>query len=244
MKIQIKATKLEEVDKMKDEFISMASHELRTPLTSIRGYVEILEDSEKIKSLENNKDELRCLNNVKNLANRLNNLVTDILEVSKIEQNRMPIKAEKINPEDIIEKSIQDSKIPAKGKGLELVYKKEKLSDVLSDSERLSQILENLLKNAIKYTENGKVELSTKEDNKYLYITVADTGIGISADNLKELFSKFYRVVNEKTQRIQGTGLGLWISREIARKMKGDITVESIEGVGSHFTLKLPKTKS
>jgi len=238
----LKATKLEEVDKMKDDFISMASHELKSPLTSIRGYVEILKES--IKKDKESDDNAQILENIESSTLRLNNLVTDLLEVSKLEQNRMPMKIESIDLNKIIESVVSEISINAQNKKLDLIYKKlEKLASVSADEKRVKQIVINLLSNAIKYTPKGKVEITVKEENRNVTITVADTGLGISAKNLKNLFSKFYRVKTSETDKISGTGLGLWISREIARKMKGDLTVESIEGVGSHFTLKLKKIK-
>jgi signal transduction histidine kinase len=126
-------------------------------------------------------------------------------------------------------------------KGLELKNSLTPVAAASADPERVKQIIMNLVSNAIKYTAKGTVEIMGKEDAKFIYITVVDTGFGISSDNMKNLFSKFYRVKTADTEKIAGTGLGLWISREIARKMEGDIEVESIEGVGSHFTLKLKK---
>jgi len=106
----------------------------------------------------------------------------------------------------------------------------------------LKQILINLVGNAVKYTLKGSVTLSVKEESDgNLLVIVADTGLGISPEGIDHLFAKFYRVKTDETSKISGTGLGLWISREIARQMKGDITVESIEGVGSHFNLHLKK---
>ena len=114
---------------------------------------------------------------------------------------------------------------------------------IYADSERTKEILINLIGNALKYTAQGSVSVSGKiKDNSYL-ITVADTGFGISAEDQKRLFQKFSRIQNRKTQMITGTGLGLWITFELARRMNGAITVESIEGVGSHFTLHLPLAK-
>jgi signal transduction histidine kinase len=238
----LKATKLEEVDKMKDDFISMASHELKSPLTSIKGYIEILK--EKIKNDEKSKDDALILKNIDSSVSRLNDLVTDLLEVSRLEQNRLPVKIENIDLNKVISDSIAELSVNAKNKKLDLVYlKTDKAINVMADEKRVKQILVNLLSNAIKYTPQGKVEIILKEGSNKILVTIADTGLGISAKNMKNLFSKFYRVQTSETAKISGTGLGLWISREIARKMEGELTVESIEGVGSHFTLELKKAK-
>lgn len=241
---EIKAKKLEEVDKMKDDFISMASHELKSPLTAISGYSELLSDmsknnEKKVDMITQNK----YLSNINILVERLKTLVEDLLNVSRIEQNRLPIKCINVDANEIAVGIMNEMQAVVDQKGLLFKNSLTPVSQVLADPERMKQIIMNLISNAIKYTNKGTVEIASKEDVDSVYLTVIDTGFGISADNMKNLFSKFYRVKNEKTEKISGTGLGLWISREIARKMEGDIEVESIEGVGSHFTLKLKKAK-
>lgn len=173
---------------------------------------------------------------------RLNNLVEDILNVSRLEQNRLPITLENIDLDTLLSKIVSQFALEAKQHGLALSYEAVRLPQVRGDIDRVTQIIVNMLSNAIKYTPAGSVRVLTKETDDAILVTVADTGLGISAEGMKSLFSKFYRVKTEKTVKISGTGLGLWISREIARKMDGDITVESIEGVGSHFTLHLKKS--
>ncbi len=239
----IRATKLEEVDRMKDDFISMASHELRSPLTVLRGYIDILKSGflAKIPSGES-AEANRYLNNMEESVTRLNNLVEDILNVSRLEQNRLPIVMGDIDLDALIAKIVSQFSLEAKQHGLTLSYEATRLPQVRGDTDRVTQIIVNMLSNAIKYTPAGSVRVLTKETDDAILVTVADTGLGISAEGMKNLFSKFYRVKTDQTVKISGTGLGLWISREIARKMDGEITVESIEGVGSHFTLHLKKT--
>lgn len=244
LRYAIKAAKLEEIDKMKDDFISMASHELKSPLVAIRGYVELLSENFVGKGAESGQgaeERKRYLANIDASAARLRDLVDDILEVSRIEQNRLPVEKEHLDVADIIASAVEESSVMASQKGLVLRNNAGRMSLVAGDSKRIKQIMINLLSNAIKYTPAGSVEVSAKEDEKHVYVTVADTGLGISAEGLKNLFAKFYRIKTEHTSKISGTGLGLWISKEIALKMGGDLTAESIEGVGSHFTLKLKK---
>lgn len=241
----VRATKLEEVDKMKDDFISMASHELRTPITALKGYLELVKDGlGRREDAQADQEAERYVSNMETSLSRLNDLVEDILEVSRLNQNRLPINPQKVDISKTISVLAEEMRLLAGKKGLELIYSQEKLSEVSADPERVKQILVNLLGNAVKYSLKGKVEIKTKEDAKNVFITVADTGIGISAEDFKNLFTKFYRVQNDRTMSISGTGLGLWISRELALKMGGDLSVESIEGVGSHFTLKLKKAKN
>lgn len=241
---ELRARKLEEIDKMKDDFISMASHELRSPLTAVRGYADLLADtfSKKLdKDLE--MAQRKYLKNIDISIDRLKTLVEDLLEVSRIEQNRFPIEMQAVDLVGLSSGIVEELKVTAEQKNLELVNNIGQIAKVEADPERLKQIMVNLVSNAIKYTPSGKIELQAKEDEKCVYITVADTGLGISAENLKNLFSKFFRIKNDKTAGIGGTGLGLWISRQITEKMNGSLSVESIEGVGSHFTVRLKKSK-
>jgi signal transduction histidine kinase len=240
----VKVTKLQEVDKMKDDFISMASHELKSPLVAIHGYVELITDEVKMIKMEEKpaKEISHYLENTRSSVMRLNDLVNDLLEVSRLEQNRLPIVVQEIDAAEILKKIVDEMLVMIREKKMTLRFQPISPVNVNADPDRLKQILVNLISNAVKYTPQGEITISVKEDKKFLYITVADTGLGISAENLKNLFAKFYRIKNDKTISIAGTGLGLWISREIARKMDGDINVESIEGVGSHFILKLKKS--
>jgi len=231
-------TKLKEIDKMKDMFISMASHELRTPLTAIKGYAELLKEKKEIQSDEQSS---HFLGNISISVERLQELVNDVLEVSRAEGNRLPMEIVEFDPNEIISQSVEEMRSQAAAKELALNY--QPLGEPLvirADKDRLKQVLINLIGNSVKYTLKGSVEVSVKTKGKELLITVADTGIGISSEDQANLFQKFYRIQNEHTKNVTGTGLGLWITLEIIKKMNGNITVESIEGVGSHFTVHLP----
>lgn len=234
----LRATKLEEVDRMKDDFISMASHELKTPITVLRGYVDLLRDE--ARGAEN-KQSQEYLENMDSSLIRLNDLVEDILNVSRIEQNRLPITLQSIDLVPLLNDVAKQFALLAKNKGLSFQYEPQASIFVAADPERVKQILVNLIGNAIKYTPKGTVTLSFKELDDAVTVTIADTGLGIAPEAVQHLFAKFYRVKTDATTTISGSGLGLWISREIARQMGGDITVESIEGVGSHFNFRLKK---
>jgi signal transduction histidine kinase len=234
-------SKLKEIDKMKDTFISMASHELRSPLTAIKGYLEFLSEKQAANTDEESK---HYVDNITLSVNRLGVLVNDILEVSRIEGNQIPMEITAFDPHPLISQSIEELRSQAIIKNLELVYEAGPQSTIESDKERLKQVLVNLIGNAIKYTQKGAVTVSTKIKDRDYLITVADSGIGMSAEDQSRLFEKFYRIKNDKTKDIAGTGLGLWITAELVRKMKGKITIESIEGVGSHFTIHLPIAKA
>ncbi len=235
--------KIKEVDQMKDEFISIASHELRTPLTSIKGYLSLILEGTYGK-IENKKMK-EGINRAIDSSKRLEALVEDLLNVSRIEQRRLDVKNEEVELEPIIQEIISQLKIPADEKKLLLEYKepKEKLPLVLADPERLKQALINLIGNSIKYTEKGSIEVTTKIENDKLEIKIADTGIGMSAEDQKHLFEKFHRVQNEKTAKIIGTGLGLWITKQIVELMNGKIYLESMKDVGTQVTVKLNLVK-
>lgn len=231
--------KLKEVDEMKDNLVSMASHELRSPLAAIRGYLELFED----KHLSLDDEAKHYLENISHSVDRLNTLVSDMLEVSRLEGNRIPLELSDIEPEPLMTQSVEELRSQAMQKGLALSLLPVEPALIYADKERTKEILINLIGNALKYTAQGTVSVGGQvKGNEYL-ITVADTGFGISAEDQKRLFQKFSRIQNRNTQMITGTGLGLWITFELARRMNGTITVESIEGVGSHFTLHLPLAK-
>lgn len=226
---------------MKDEFISMASHELRAPITGIRGYLKMILD----KSFGELPDEVEeKLTLVASETDRLHDLVEDLLEVSRIEQQRIDLDIKPLDSQSIIEGMIQTFALQAKEKGLELKFTKQAdLPKMKADESRLKQILVNLISNAIKYTPQGSVSLSSElvtGKQPMIKIKVSDTGLGMTAKDRDKLFEKFYRVKNEKTSGITGTGLGLWITKQLILLMKGDIYVDSIENVGTHVTILLP----
>lgn len=235
--------KIKEVDQMKDEFISIASHELRTPLTSIKGYTSMIMEGT-FGKIENPKMN-ESLGKIANSTTRLENLVEDLLNVSRLEQGRLLMEIRDIQIEPIIEEIVSQLSITAEQKKLALIFEKpsEKIPLISADSERIKQVLVNLIGNGIKYTETGNVTVSMEIKKDKLKIKVSDTGLGISPEAQKSLFQKFYRVKTDKTEGIQGTGLGLWITKQIVELMNGKIYLESIEGKGSQFTVELNMSK-
>jgi signal transduction histidine kinase len=227
--------KLKGVDQLKDDFIAMASHELRSPLATIRGYIELIRD---FKNLSKEQDEYA--HRVELSAANLNDLVADMLDVSRITQGRMKFENVDFNVEEVVSDVVESFKDMAQKKGLEL--KKEGLKEIVLhlDKSKVNRVLVNLVSNSIKYTKKGSVTVSIKELSDRVEIRVTDTGIGISKEDQEKLFERFFRVKSAETNSIQGTGLGLWLSREIIRKQNGEIHVESIKGVGTHFVVTLP----
>lgn len=231
-------TKLKEVDQLKNDFISMASHELRTPLSIIRGYAEYIQEAPEL------------LDTTKGYAEKigvsvqgLDMLVADILDVSRIEQGRMSFTFETIHPDTLVKDVVAGLMPQATEKGLTLVFDTEQAhaqQSIEVDTARFKQVLVNIIGNAVKYTPTGEVRVRQYEEQGRVVIRVSDTGIGMSEEERAHLFEKFYRVKTKDTEHIRGTGLGLWITKQIVEAMKGKISVESIKGVGSHFLLSFP----
>lgn len=231
--------KLKEVDELKDDFISMASHELRTPLTVIRGYADMAKESkDKMPS-----ETVDYIDNIEKSSKQLEGLIEDMLNVSRIEQGRMEFNYERINPESIVKDVLDSFKRPAEQKGLNLKVEIEGSETINVDSGRLRQVLVNLIGNAVKYTKEGGITIKMYTEKDRQYIRVIDTGMGMSEEEKAGLFQKFYRIKSEDTKEIRGTGLGLWITKQIVELMNGKISVESIKEVGSHFIISFPTVK-
>lgn len=228
--------KLQEVDQMKDDFISIAAHELKTPITVIRGYAEILGTMQGLAT-----DNKKHIEQIDMSARQLVSLVDDILDVARIQQGRLSVEAVSLDPASLVVSVVDSMKPLAAEKGLSLSYVPEQPPLFISvDPNRFRQVLINIIGNAIKYSRTGAIEIKTYQKRKIFFIRVIDTGIGISAEDQKRLFSKFFRVKSEETERIRGTGLGLWITRQLVLLMEGDISIESIEGVGTHVIVSFP----
>lgn len=230
--------KLSEIDKLKDDFISVASHELKTPMTTLIGYSQLLL---KNPSITNNPDIASYLSAIAISVDRLKNLVTDMLDVSRIEQNRATINLRPTNIHEIISRVITDTGEQATTKKLNLNYVPGPQPIMVRlDPNKFYQIVLNLVSNAIKYTPTGSIDVSYDIHGSSVSIHVKDTGVGISPNDRNKLFTKFSRIYNEKTAEISGTGLGLWITKQLVEKMNGKIFVDSIEHHGSQFTITFP----
>lgn len=237
---------LKEVDEMKDEFISIASHELRAPLTSIKGYADIAREQIEKKRTKGVKKHLEA---VTTSAKRLGDLVEDMLDVSRIEQNRIELDMKKINVAQIVDDVVNQFSIQAKGKDLDISMElnglDEKDAVIKADYDRFSQVIVNMVSNAIKYTREGevKIKLAKEDGGKRILVKVKDTGVGMNAKEREKLFTKFYRVKTDQTKKVTGTGLGLWITKQLVELMGGEIWVDSIKGEGTEFTVAMKLAK-
>lgn len=236
--------RLKEVDRMKDDFITMASHELRAPVTAVRGYLSLFLDEAFVKLEEKPR---QIMATTMTIADHLSMLVEDLLDVSRIEQGRMKLNPEALEPEPLIEELMAQLRFEAEKKGLSLSFERpvEPLPRILVDRSRMKQVLINLLSNAIKYTQQGSITVTAETaTDGLLEIRVTDTGLGMSAEACENLFQKFHRIRNTDTANITGTGLGLWITKQIVEAMEGRIHCDSIEKVGTRMRVLFPIAKS
>lgn len=234
--------RLKEVDKMKDDFISIASHELKTPMAAIKGYLSMILEGVVGKVDPKTKEHVeKAFANVK----RLDVLVNELLDVSRLEQGRTQFDMQPIDAATVIGQVVDELQVKADEKKLKIIYQPlpEPRAKIFVDSDHLAQILDNIIGNAIKYTFKGSIQIFHQVDQENLKTMIKDTGVGMSPEDRKHLFEKFYRIKNEKTMDIPGTGLGLWITRELVHRMNGEIYVDSMENVGSQFTIVFPIIK-
>ncbi|OGK17170.1 hypothetical protein A2774_02100 [Candidatus Roizmanbacteria bacterium RIFCSPHIGHO2_01_FULL_39_12c] len=230
--------RLKELDILKDEFVSIASHELRTPLTAIKSYIWMTLN----KSTDLNPQVKSYLEIAASEIEHLIKLVQNMLTISRIESQRLELTLENIDLYELVKQVFDTLKIKAdeKQQTFILVPYPEKLL-VSADKDKLTEVFENIIGNALKYTpDRGKITIhfSTGKDKTRIHIT--DTGPGISSDNQTKIFQKFGRLEEAKHNRTPGTGLGLYISKQITDLHKGSINVESELGKGSTFTVTLP----
>ena len=232
-------TKEKEVDKMKTEFVSIVSHELRTPFVTMREFASIISDEIPGKLT---KDQKEYMGIIKGNIDRLARLINNLLDISKIEAGKVELKMGLINISSFINGFISSFSKRVKDKGLELkVSLPEKQIDIYADAEKMIQVLTNLVANALKFTKEGCIEISVREKESEIECSVADTGIGISGDDLTNVFGKFQQFSRVSVAGEKGTGLGLSIAKALVEMHHGKIWVESHPGKGSKFSFTLPK---
>jgi PAS domain S-box-containing protein len=231
---------LQSLDRMKDEFLSNVSHELKTPLTSITGYTQLLSD----KTLgELNERQSRVEKTVLRNAERLKRLVDSLLYLSRIQAGTVEYVFEPLQVREIIEPILEDLKIVAEQKGVELgMDLGDELPGISGDRDKLTDMLINIVDNAIKFTpEGGRVTIRAFGEGDGIHIVVKDTGIGIPKDMIGNLFQRFYQIDASRKRKYGGTGLGLYISKTVAEAHNGTIRIESEgEGRGTEVHIKLP----
>jgi PAS domain S-box-containing protein len=224
-----------ELEARKDEFLNIASHELKTPLTSLNLYIELLN-----KKMQNSDDKslIQIIKSVKYQTDRLGDLVSDLLDVSRLQTGKLLFSKEEFIIEDLIQEII-DALQP--GMKQKIIFEKKKTNKVVADRFRIYQVLTNLITNAIKYSgEEKEIKIYSKPSGDMVEISVKDNGIGVSKDEHHKIFERLYQVRDDSHKIFAGFGMGLYISKQIIEGHKGKIWVESEPGKGSTFYFTIP----
>lgn len=232
---------LRELDGLKDDLIALVSHELRTPLTSIVGYLDLVVEDETALTDEQH----RFLEVVGRNSKRLLGLVSDLLFVAQSEAGRMMLKREPLSVRELVAQAVTAAEPTAHDRKIDLTVTSRDSGDVVGDEQRLAQVIDNLLSNALKFTPpGGSVSVNVTKERDRVLVEVADTGFGISDEEQQRLFTRFFRTDQAMKRSIQGTGLGLSIVKAIVEGHGGTITVQSAEGEGATFRVALPTAAS
>jgi len=231
--------RLAEANRMKSEFISVVSHQLRTPLSNLNWILELLMSGKIDLVTQKQTEYFRIL---KENSARMQELVSDLLIVSRIETAKLPLKRREFSLEHLTQELISEFGPFAKASNVGITLKSEvNLPKIFNDSTQIRLVIENFLDNAIRYIkEKGKVEIRILKRNKNIYFEVKDNGVGIPKEDQKYIFQKFFRSENVVRYQTQGSGLGLYISKAIIERAGGKIGFKSQEGAGSTFWLILP----
>jgi len=245
------AEKLGELGRLKSDFISSISHQLKSPLTAIEGYIDFF--MEGIDTGIKREKQIKALNIMKHSASRLGNLISDVLDLAKIEAGQLVVKKQPLKLGDMLEEEAREFQPLAREKGIEIKVKaEEQMGRVLGDKEKLKKVLDNLLSNALKFSYNGgKVVIEAKEGSSkggegssFVEVSISDTGRGIPKTELSRVFDKFRGLAPKDEsgmEELKGPGLGLAIAKGIVEAQGGKIWVESEVEKGSKFIFTLPK---
>jgi two-component system sensor histidine kinase VicK len=220
----------------KNDFIAMASHELKTPLTSLKAYIQLL-----AKKLNNNNDEFvtNALTKAGNQVNKMANLIYGFLDLSRMESGKLQIKMQDFDITKLLVENIAETQLI--NTSHTIIFNADGVVMVQADKERIGQVINNFLSNAIKYSpKDSTITITIKICEKEIQVSVSDTGIGIKPKDQEKLFQRFYRVDNDEIKNISGFGIGLYLASEIIQRHKGKIWVKSEENKGSTFSFSLP----
>jgi len=230
--------RLRELDRLKDEFISLVSHELRTPLTSIHGYLELLLDGG---AGDLTVEQDRFLTVVERNSKRLMQLVGDLLFMAQVEAGKLALDLEEVDLDEVVSECLEAAQPIADDRQIDLVAEIADTPSMLGDRSRLAQVLDNLISNALKFTPRlGRVTVRVSVVGGDAVVEVQDTGVGIPSGEQDRLFERFFRSTTATEQAIPGTGLGLTIAKTIVERHEGSIEIESAEGAGTTARVRLP----
>ena len=232
------SAELAEANRAKSEFLASMSHELRTPLNSVIGFSGVMLQG---MSGSLTEEQMRQVTMIHDSGHHLLSLINDVLDLSRIEAGRTDLHVEKLLVGDVVAHVVETIRPMADLKGLRLVYEiADDCADVVTDLRSIQQIILNLLSNAVKFTDSGGIDLSVRCGDGEMRFAVADTGIGVSANQLEGVFEEFQQYEQAGHAKAEGTGLGLSVSKKLADSLGGHIDAESVAGEGSVFTLVLP----
>jgi len=233
--IQEESKLLKQVDNLKQNFISLMSHDLKTPVAKISGIADIL----KIK-FNNSPEQEELIDNIMNSTKELNNFINSILDLTKIESQNLTLRKESKDINKIIESIVDKLEFEANHKSMEIETDLSPLYPITIDSVLINRVISNLIENALKYAGTGKtVSVKTWDDAEWVYVEIKDNGLGISPDDITHIFDKFYRVKNDSTHSIKGSGLGLYLVKYFIELHNGVISASSQLGEGTAFIIKL-----
>jgi two-component system, OmpR family, sensor histidine kinase BaeS len=222
----------------RNEFLTAVSHELRTPLTYIKGYSDILNKG----IVKNHEEQTEYLSIINKEATRVAFLVDDLFEMSKLQVGEFQLNKDMANVNSIIERVAMTLRPVAEKKGIKLDIKLSlQIPEIDIDNKRIEQVIYNIIENAIKYTDYGEVTVHSYLQNEYVMIEINDSGIGIPKQEIPKIWDRFYRIDKSRARKTGGSGLGLYIAKQIVNSHNGEIMAKSIENHGSTFIIYLPK---
>ncbi|MCL5961543.1 MAG: HAMP domain-containing histidine kinase, partial [Chloroflexi bacterium] len=234
--------RLQELDQLKSEFISITSHEFRTPLTVIKGWAQYL--GSRVPALQKQEQALKAIDSIDREASRLSDLVEKVLNVSRIESGTLAFSPRRLHLLDPVDGVAQRMALQAQSRGIQIEVSADERIEVYADPDHLEQILVNLVGNAIKYSfENTTIHVQADARAGMAQICVRDNGPGIPADQIPRLFGRFVRLAAPETKGPPGAGLGLYITKRLVEMQGGKIWVQSEVGKGSTFCFTLPLAK-
>ena len=233
--------KLKLMDRKKVEFSSMVSHELKTPIVPILGYVQMLQKQELLGEL--NDQQLEAVNEIYSSTVKLQRLVGDILTTQKLDLGKLDLNEDKLSVSELMNGIIKEFNPITTERKIQLELESIEDMYIFSDKDRINQVFSNLIKNAIDFVaaDTGKVTIGARDDSEYIKFFVQDNGPGISDENQKEIFKKFYQIDTSFSRKRSGSGLGLAICKGIVEALGGKIWVRSEENVQTTFYFKIPK---
>jgi signal transduction histidine kinase len=230
----------EDAISQRDSFFSVAAHELKTPLTALLGQAQLLQRRVRRDGALDERSS-RSIDVVVAQAERLSVLVTDLLDISRIQQGRLTLAQEPFDLAALVSRVVDEVRPTAEGRAIGFTGPDDEPLIISGDPIRLEQVLNNLISNALKYSRDGdRVAVLVERDGQLARVQVRDTGIGIPAEALPHLFERYYRASNAAAGQIAGMGVGLFVVREIVAMHGGEVEVSSVEGEGSVFTVTLP----